>query len=131
MPYLLSAAGLRRCVWHAGACAARAGVRSLCFLDHLLSCGTGRGRVSFYDLRASAWLDLDPDPDPDAQPRGGARRACGFQQLGPGWLCQTDPVYLCAPAQVIWEYKAELCEKLHMLCLASLLMCGGGTGNLG
>jgi len=76
-----------------------AGVRSLCFLDHLLSCGTGRGRVSFYDLRASAWLDLDPDPTtiPDKPRRAAPRRACGFQQLGPGWLCQTDPVYLCAP----------------------------------
>ncbi|KAK9827700.1 hypothetical protein WJX81_001747 [Elliptochloris bilobata] len=73
------------------------GVRSLCFLDHLLSCGTGRGRVSFYDLRASAWMDLDPEPDAPQRASGcggGARRSRGFQQLGPGWLCQTDPVYM-------------------------------------
>ena len=74
-----------------------AGVRSLSFLDQQLSCGTGYGRVSFYDLRAAAWMDLDPEPD-TPPPRGaGARRPRGYQQLGPGWLCQTDSVYMCAP----------------------------------
>ena len=34
-------------------------MRSLNFLNHLLSAGSGRGRVFFYDLRASAYLDLD------------------------------------------------------------------------
>ena len=71
-------------------------MRSLSFLDQQLSCGTGYGRMSFYDLRASAWMDLDPEPD--APQRGvGVRRPRGFQQLGPGWLCQTDTVYMCIP----------------------------------
>ena len=35
-----------------------AGVRSLGFMDHLLSCGSGHGRLFFYDLRAGAYLDM-------------------------------------------------------------------------
>lgn len=83
---------------------ALAGVRSLCFLDQQLSCGTGYGRVSFYDLRAAAWMDLDPEPDAPPPRGAGARRPRGYQQLGPGWLCQTDSVYMCAPLPAPGEF---------------------------
>lgn len=72
-------------------------MRSLSFLDQQLSCGTGYGRVSFYDLRAAAWMDLDPESDAPPRCGAGARRPRGYQQLGHGWLCQTDSVYMCAP----------------------------------
>ena len=71
-------------------------MRSLSFLGQQLSCGTGYGRVSFYDLRASAWMDLDLEPDAPPRRGAGARRPRGYQQLGPGWLCQTDSVYMYA-----------------------------------
>lgn len=79
----------------AAACAA--GVRSLNFLDHLLTCGSGRGRVFFYDLRASAYLDLDcATKQPHVSSGSAADRAC--LQCGPGYLNQNDPVYLCVPS---------------------------------
>ncbi len=84
-----------------------AGVRSLTFLDHLLSCGSGRGRMFFFDLRASAYLELDPLDAPAVahhhssgssagSPPGSALpdRTTKFLQCGPGYLNQTDHVYL-------------------------------------
>ena len=88
-----------------------AGVRSLTFLDHLLSCGSGRGRMFFFDLRASAYLELDPLDAPAVAHRhhsssagsaaGSGRsasalpdRTTNFLQCGPGYLNQTDHVYL-------------------------------------
>ena len=95
-----------------GACLS-AGVRSLTFLDHLLSCGSGRGRMFFFDLRASAYLELDPLDAPavahhhhSSSGSGSAGSAPGrsagalpdrttnFLQCGPGYLNQTDHVYL-------------------------------------
>lgn len=73
-----------------------AGVRSLNFLDHLLSAGSGRGRLFFYDMRASAYLDLDIAAE---QPHLGSSVAVdrGCLQCGTGYLNQTDTVYLCVP----------------------------------
>ena len=76
-----------------------AGVRSLTFLDHLLSCGSGRGRMFFYDMRAAAYLELDPlDAPPVSQnSRPDSTlpdRTTNFLQCGPGYLNQTDAVYL-------------------------------------
>lgn len=79
------------------------GVRSLTFLDHLLSCGSGRGRMFFFDLRASAYLELDPldappvvvDHSASARPVSNLPdRTTNFLQCGPGYLNQTDTVYL-------------------------------------
>ncbi|KAK9918446.1 hypothetical protein WJX75_004149 [Coccomyxa subellipsoidea] len=69
------------------------GVRSLNFLDHLLSAGSGRGRLFFYDMRASAYLDLDIAAE---QPHLGSSMAVdrGCLQCGTGYLNQTDTVYL-------------------------------------
>jgi hypothetical protein len=62
--------------------------------DHVLSCGSGRGRLFFYDLRASAYLDVDPAGAGAAAPGpGSATRQ--FLQCGAGYLNQTDAVYLC------------------------------------
>ena len=75
-------------------------MRSLTFLDHLLSCGSGRGRMFFFDLRASAYLELDPLDAPSAAPsrrpalRTLPERTSNFLQCGPGYLNQTDTVYL-------------------------------------
>ena len=88
-------------------------MRSLTFLDHLLSCGSGRGRMFFFDLRASAYLELDPLDAPavahhrssssaGSAPGSGSGRSASalpdrttnFLQCGPGYLNQTDHVYL-------------------------------------
>lgn len=37
------------------------GVRSLGIMGHILSSGSGRGRISFYDLRASAYISVRPE----------------------------------------------------------------------
>ena len=75
-------------------------MRSLTFLDHLLSCGSGRGRMFFFDLRARAYLELDPLDAPSVAPSGRPalstlpERTSNFLQCGPGYLNQTDTVYL-------------------------------------
>ncbi|EIE19636.1 WD40 repeat-like protein [Coccomyxa subellipsoidea C-169] len=70
------------------------GVRSLNFLDHLLSAGSGRGRVFFYDLRASAYLDLDIAAKRQHLGASLSEPERGCLQCGTGYLNQTDPVYL-------------------------------------
>ena len=80
-------------------CRLRAGVRSLTFLDHLLSCGSGQGRMFFYDMRAGAYLELDPLNVPRARQnsRPGStlpERTHSFLQCGRGYLNETDTVYL-------------------------------------
>ena len=76
-----------------------AGVRSLTFLDQLLSCGSGRGRMFFYDMRAAAYVELDPlhAPPVSRSSRRGSTlpdRTTNFLQCGRGYLNQTDTVYL-------------------------------------
>ena len=61
-----------------------AGVRSLSIQGHLLSSGSGRGQLAFWDLRAGRYLDLDPLP-------GGEERRRHLQ-LGRGWLME-DSIY--------------------------------------
>lgn len=74
-----------------------AGVRSLSFLDHLLSCGSGQGKLFFYDLRASAYLDLSPAAEqPHLSSVAAPERGC--LQCGTGYLNMSDPVYLCVPS---------------------------------
>ncbi|BDA46679.1 DDB1- and CUL4-associated factor 12 [Coccomyxa sp. Obi] len=69
------------------------GVRSLNFLDHLLSCGSGQGKLFFYDLRASAYLDLSPVAEqPHLSSVAAPERGC--LQCGTGYLNMSDPVYL-------------------------------------
>lgn len=80
-------------------CCLRAGVRSLTFLDHMLSCGSGQGRMFFYDMRAEAYLKLDPlDVPPVSQKSRQSstlpERTPDFLQCGRGFLNQTDAVYL-------------------------------------
>lgn len=74
-------------------------MRSLNFLDHLLSAGSGRGRVFFYDLRASAYLDLDIAAKRQHLGASLSEPERGCLQCGTGYLNQTDPVYLCVPCK--------------------------------
>ena len=37
------------------------GVRSLGIMDHLLSSGSGRGRIAFFDLRANDYISVQPE----------------------------------------------------------------------
>ena len=63
------------------------GVRSVCFRDHLLSAGSGHGKVSFYDLRADAYLQLET-------PGSGKEPLRDGLTVGRGWL-QEDSIYRC------------------------------------
>lgn len=60
-------------------------MRSVSFRDHLLSTGSGHGKVSFYDLRADAYLQLDTPGSGAQAPRDGL-------SVGKGWL-QEDSIY--------------------------------------
>ncbi|KAK9806147.1 hypothetical protein WJX72_003229 [[Myrmecia] bisecta] len=110
------------------------GVRSINFLEHLLSCGSGRGRISFYDLRASKYIPLELDPDmtqatctgslPRAPPLSAQRQ---YLQAGPGWLCQNDvflehfdgqPVYNACYAHA-WDMT-----KTKLMCVGGPLAFG-------
>ena len=66
--------------------AGAAGVRSVAFHDHLLSSGSGHGKVSFYDLRANDYLHMD-EGSLQHPPRDNL-------QIGPGWL-KEDHIYRC------------------------------------
>ena len=55
------------------------------FKDHLLSTGSGHGKVSFYDLRAKAYLDLET-------PGVGDQALRSNLSIGKGWL-QEDSIY--------------------------------------
>ena len=95
------------------------GVRSLALAGHLLSAGTGAGRLVFFDLRAGKWACLGhPQPKPPSRARpapppstsplhSGLALALTPPALpappprprtalaaGPGWLDQANPVYL-------------------------------------
>ena len=37
------------------------GVRSIGIMDHILSSGSGRGRIAFYDLRANDYISVQPE----------------------------------------------------------------------
>ena len=37
------------------------GVRSIGIMDHILSSGSGRGRVAFYDLRVNDYISVQPE----------------------------------------------------------------------
>ncbi|CAL5228259.1 g11362 [Coccomyxa viridis] len=104
------------------------GVRSLTFLDHLLSCGSGRGRMFFYDMRAAAYLELDPlDAPPVSQnSRPGSTlpdRTTNFLQCGPGYLNQTDAVYL---EHFHGEQVFNACYSHAWDPTSTRLMCVGG-----
>ena len=66
-------------------CGVWSGVRSVCFRDHLLSAGSGHGKISFYDLRADAYLQLDT-------PGSGKLPHHDGLTVGKGWL-QEDSIY--------------------------------------
>ena len=87
-----------------------AGVRSLAFMDHLLSCGSGRGRLFFFDLRANAYLDVDAASAPGLSSRRAPNLEPSatkgrFLQCGGGYLNQNDTVYQCVPClrwRIFW-----------------------------
>ncbi|KAK9837622.1 hypothetical protein WJX74_001605 [Apatococcus lobatus] len=118
------------------------GVRSLCFQDELVSCGSGRGHLFFYDLRASAYMPLSHEIESkaDAGPKPGQWHAPGTcegrlrngrlgscerdcLQIGKGWLWTEDRIYR--------EIFAH--EMIYNACYAhawdstqTKLMCVGG-----
>jgi len=61
------------------------GVRSISFLDHMMTCGGGQGRISFYDRRAGRYLEL-------SRPLAGGAgvEASPFLQTGKGWLDKNE-----------------------------------------
>lgn len=72
------------------------GVRSVSFQGHILTSGSGRGHLAFYDLRAARYLNLGPDPQQTADVSEAA--CCSDRehlQLGRGWLVE-DSIYWCA-----------------------------------
>lgn len=98
------------CMWLLGA-----GVRSLNFLDHLLSCGSGQGKLFFYDLRASAYLDLNPVAE-QAHLSSVAAPERGCLQCGTGYLNMSDPVYLCVHSLSSHSFPCSTPPQ-HSLCL--------------
>jgi WD repeat-containing protein 40A len=46
-----------------------AGIRSLCISNDLVSFGTGKGKIAFFDLRASKFLSIDTEPGEEISPR--------------------------------------------------------------
>lgn len=69
------------------------GVRSVSFQGHILTSGSGRGHLAFYDLRAARYLNLGPDPQQTADVSEAA--CCSDRehlQLGRGWLVE-DSIY--------------------------------------
>ncbi|KAK9802066.1 hypothetical protein WJX73_010138 [Symbiochloris irregularis] len=75
------------------------GVRSLSIQGHLLSCGSGRGQLAFWDLRAGRYLELHPSPGED--------ESRSHLQLGRGWLME-DSIY--------WEHFTNV--RIHNACYA-------------
>ena len=63
------------------------GVRSVQLTEHLLSFGTGRGKLFFFDLRASAFLPTEPAPQHafDYGGEGGLPRCKLAPALAPAW----------------------------------------------
>jgi hypothetical protein len=60
------------------------GVRSLCWRDYIISTGGGSGRISFYDIRYSQYLDLGCDSRNQSKPR------VPYLQTGQGHLVCFD-----------------------------------------
>eukprot|EP00887_Chlorella_sp_A99_P001144 scaffold14.g1144.t1 len=89
---------------HTGAVASpdeQHGVRSVALQDHLLSFGTGRGKICFYDLRASKLVPTEPAQQYSYGPVGLASKlalqppppvleARHHLQTGQGWLLEND-----------------------------------------
>lgn len=89
----------------------RQGVRSVQLTENVLSFGTGRGKLCFYDLRAQAFLATEPaqhnEPaqhdylaggllshsKPAVQPPAAALQPRQHLQLGPGYVVETDTYY--------------------------------------
>ena len=67
------------------------GVRSLQFHKHLLSIGTGAGRLFFYDIRARKFLDKEAGCECH---RPHARMGHCSLKASPGWLVRN-----------VWGYK--------------------------
>jgi len=63
------------------------GVRSLTFNSHVITTGGGYGRLSFYDLRAQAYMEF---PEVDVEGNVHQRK---YKQAGAGWL-NRDAVYM-------------------------------------
>ena len=83
---LLSRLGSLVSTWGANsALGCSAGVRSLAFRDHLLSSGSGHGKLSFFDLRANAYLQMESPEGPSEPPRDNFK-------IGAGWL-KEDHIY--------------------------------------
>jgi hypothetical protein len=47
----------------------REGIRSICISNDLVSFGTGKGKIAFFDLRASNFLSIDAEPGEEMPPR--------------------------------------------------------------
>lgn len=45
------------------------GIRSICISNDLVSFGTGKGKIAFFDLRASNCLSIDAEPGEEMPPR--------------------------------------------------------------
>jgi hypothetical protein len=67
------------------------GIRSICISNNLVSFGTGKGKIAFFDLRASKFLSIDAEPGEEmsARPYTPSTRAPGTstaQQLTLGQI---------------------------------------------
>lgn len=68
-------------------------MRSLSFQGHILSSGSGRGHLGFFDLRAFRYLELGPTgPTSHAAPASDPCQGRRQLQLGRGWLFE-DTIY--------------------------------------
>ena len=57
------------------------GVRSLSFQDHIVTCGGGLGRISFFDIRNKAFIPSS------------TTASTSFYSVSSGWLDESSPIY--------------------------------------